>query len=93
MKTVQVTNLFGEPVELRISEARRKPTEPKGYASLPGAGPQGETCKTCRHKRDLGSTARTYWKCELMRAHWTGGPGTDIRMRSPACRRWEKAEN
>lgn len=93
MKTIHMTNLFGEPVVLRVSEARRKPTEPKGYAALPGTGPEGETCKTCRHKFGAGNShARTYWKCELMRAHWTGGPGTDIRMRSPACRRWENAE-
>jgi hypothetical protein len=25
-----------------------------------------------------------------MRAQWTGGPGTDIRRRDPACQKWEE---
>jgi hypothetical protein len=93
MITREVTDLFGEKVIERISEARpgRKPTQPKGYAASPGTGPAGETCKTCTHKRSTGSAcARVYWKCDLMRNAWTGGPGTDIRMGSPACSRWEK---
>lgn len=28
-------------------------------------------------------------ECALMRDHWTGGPGSDILFRSPACRHWE----
>jgi hypothetical protein len=33
--------------------------------------------------------AKTYLKCELMKAYWTGGAGSDIKARAPACRRWE----
>ncbi|WP_155640639.1 hypothetical protein [Burkholderia pseudomultivorans] len=85
----QITDLFGDSVIERVSEARRKPTEPKGYAAQPGTGPTGETCKTCAHKRSTeGHTAKVYWKCNLMQHAWTGGPGSDIRMRSPACSRW-----
>lgn len=61
-----------------------------GYAATPGTGPAGETCKTCAHicRKTM---SKTYLKCGLMRAHWTGGPGSDIRANSPACARWEKA--
>ena len=93
MRTLIVVDLFGETVKVQISESKsgRKPTQPKGYAAQPGTGPAGETCRTCRHKSSPGSTARVYWKCGLMREAWTGGPGTDIRMRSPACNKWEPA--
>lgn len=92
MRTLTVVDLFGETVKVHISEAKsgRKPTQPKGSAAQPGTGPTGETCRTCKHKAAPTSTARVYWKCRLMQAHWTGGPGTDIRMRSPACNKWEK---
>jgi hypothetical protein len=61
----------------------------RGHAAVPGTGPHGETCKTCAHYT-LKVMAKAYRKCGLMHAHWTGGPGTDIRARDPACRRWEK---
>jgi hypothetical protein len=48
----------------------------RGYAAIPGAGPKIEY-------------ANVYHKCALMEAVWTGGTGTDIRVRSPACRLWE----
>ena len=59
-----------------------------GYASVPGTGPAGEMCSTCRHiyrKR----MAKTYIKCALVAARWTGGGGTDIKSRAPACSKWE----
>jgi hypothetical protein len=92
MRRLEMTDLFGDPVIVEVSESKspRKPTKPNGYAWTPGTGPAGETCGSCEHKGSTGSTARVYWKCRLMRHHWTGGPGTDIRMRSPACKHWEK---
>ncbi|WP_146617675.1 hypothetical protein [Rhodoplanes serenus] len=63
----------------------RRPTEPRGYAALPGTGPAGETCGACRHI----VRGRRWRKCELARALWTHGPGTDIRAGAPACRQWE----
>jgi hypothetical protein len=92
VKTIQTVDLWGDPVVLHISESKspRKPTVPKGYAAQPGTGPKGETCRTCQHKASTGNShARVYWKCKLMRAVWTGGPGTDIKVRTPACKRWE----
>lgn len=62
----------------------------KGYAAIPGTGPEGETCRSCKHSVIKGGTAKNYYKCALMRNLWTGGQGTDILLRSPACRRWEK---
>lgn len=62
----------------------------RGYADVPGSGPTGETCGTCRHKARL-RYAKTYYKCALQRGYWTHGPGTDIKLRSPACRKWESA--
>lgn len=80
--------------EITEAEARRqmkrKGTQPQGYAAMPGSGPEGETCGSCKHlcrKR----MAKTYLKCGLMRRHWTGGTATDVRAKAPACRNWEKA--
>lgn len=73
---------------LAQSRKSRKPTQPKGYAAPPGTGPEGETCKTCAHIH-RNEMSKTYLKCGLMSAHWTGGPATDIRAGWPACRLWE----
>lgn len=89
-------DMFGN--EITVAEARallaksgkRKPTQPKGYAAPPGTGPQGETCKTCKHIARI-QCAKVYRKCGLMRANWTGGPGTDIKATAPACKLWEAA--
>jgi hypothetical protein len=50
--------------------------------------PRDEMCGTCRHAVEHRYN-RTFWKCNLMRANWTKGPGTDIRKSWPACHRWE----
>ena len=89
MKRVEAVNIFGEPIVLEVSTARRKPTVKRGYAALPGTGPAGETCKTCRHAKRFGG----YSKCGLQRNAWTGGEGTDILLKSPACRRWESVHS
>jgi hypothetical protein len=65
---------------------KRKPTVPQGYAAQPGTGPEGKTCRDCRYKQTHSNTGAKSWiKCELRRATWTHGPGTDIRASSPAC--------
>lgn len=81
--TVQVPalrDLFGEPIA------------PRDVPSSPGSGPTGETCGTCTHLSRIRK-AKTYLKCALLRAHWTGGPGTDIRARTPACHFWTAPPN
>lgn len=75
-----------------LPESALKAVRPKskkhGHAAIPGTGPDGETCGSCRHlyRRAM---SKTYLKCGLMRAYWTGGEGTDVRARDAACRRWE----
>jgi|ERR1051325_2196584 hypothetical protein len=85
-----------EPVvypEGRMSPAKkkRKPTRPHGYAALPGTGPEGETCGSCAHHCRI-QFSKVYHKCGRVRHLWTGGPGTDILVRSPACNQWEAGE-
>lgn len=65
---------------------------PKGlYAARPGTGPEGETCGSCKFLF-RNHLARTYLKCLLMQALWTGGSATDIKARAPACSKWAKVE-
>lgn len=71
----------------RHGKKKRRETKANGYAARPGTGPAGETCKTCAHAC-YHTMAKRYWKCGLMRQVWTGGPGTDIRLSSPACSFW-----
>lgn len=86
-------DMFGN--EITFAEAKRlqkrKSTPKKGYAAPPGTGPKDETCKTCKHIY-RNRMAKTYLKCELMRAQWTGGAGTDVLASAPACRNWEAKE-
>lgn len=81
------TDLFGEmpagAPDPEMPKKRREPI-PKGYAGIPGTGPAGKTCKDCAHYY-LRKLAKTYRKCYLTRANWTGGRGSDIKASSPAC--------
>ena len=72
----------------------RKPTKKNGYAAPPGSGPEGQTCKQCRHKTTGGNpgSSKQFIKCELRRDTWTHGPGTDILAGSPACSKFEAKE-
>lgn len=95
-----VRDLFGNEVDLQaLMEApltgprkkKRKPTPKRGHYYMPGTGPAGETCGTCKHcvRKHL---AKTYIKCGLNESKWTGGEGSDIRAKDPACKFWEKEE-
>jgi len=59
--------------------------QPRGYYQPPGTGPAGETCGTCKHI----ARGRRWAKCALSRGKWTSSRGTDILVKSPACRKWE----
>lgn len=91
-----MNDLFGVPVnELLEPVHRDKPKKrytPKGYATRPGSGPKGETCGTCEFAKKVNGGRRYYWKCWLVRQNWTSSYGTDIRLKSPACSRWELAK-
>ena len=71
---------------------RRLSQRPRGYAALPGTGPEGETCGSCKHIRRSDTGIRIYPKCNLNRAAWTASQRTDIRVRWPACAKWENPE-
>jgi hypothetical protein len=74
------------PAERR--KMTRRATVPNGYATPPGTGPEGETCRSCVHHMIIWH-AKAYHKCGLLRQVWTGGRATDILVRSPACSKWE----
>jgi hypothetical protein len=82
--------------EFAMTPAERKKlfrpsTKKSGYAHIPGSGPEGETCGSCKHKvRRSDSSVRSFLKCGLRKASWTNGTGTDILARSPACKFWER---
>lgn len=94
-----VRDMFGNEVDLaelakqphKGTHKKRRSPIPRGYYYSPGTGPAGETCGSCKHivRKQLG---KVYLKCELNRARWTGGGGSDIRSRSPACKYWEPVE-
>ncbi len=85
-------DLLGHEITLDQARAllKRKDPTPNGYAAKPGTGPVGETCKSCRHLY-RNEQAKTYLKCALTRACWTGGRRTDILAKAPACEKWEAA--
>lgn len=94
-----MSDLFGNPVipdgpamtlaERRKQQRRLRGETPRGYYAPPGTGPDDETCKTCQHAVAI-RMSKTYHKCALRRADWTGSYSTDIRLKSPACRVWEQ---
>lgn len=66
--------------------------QPRGYAARPGTGPEGETCKTCRHSYHGGTGRRRYPKCALTRACHRSSRRTDILMGAPACEKFQPKE-
>ena len=70
---------------------RRKEPEPRGHAAMPGTGPEGETCGSCRHLARI-RLANTYLKCALNEARWTGGRKSDVRAKDAACAKWQRRE-
>lgn len=68
------------------SGTARGPKVKKGYAGVPGTGPEGETCRSCRHLYKVQGGNKAFPKCALRAA--TRGPATDVLMKSPACARW-----
>ena len=79
--------VFGDPIDIARARAqgpgrgRRKPGQP--WADVRGAGPAGKTCKSCSLLGANGGCGKTYYKCTATKT--THGPGTDIRLKDPAC--------
>lgn len=82
---------MSEPTPFSLTEPApaTRGTKPNGYAQPPGTGPAGKTCRQCQHYAHQSGVAGSYPKCGLARASWTGGRGSDILARSPACRLFE----
>lgn len=70
-----------------LPESARKRVKMRGHAAMPGTGPEGETCGSCAFYF-VKRMAKTYRKCLLKKAAWTGGGGTDVRKRDAACAKW-----
>lgn len=86
-----VLDLFGEEiVHVSALSVRNLRGYKGGYASRPGSGPKGERCGTCRHDVRLEGPNRNYHKCALCKPNWTHGAGSDIKMKTPACAKWER---
>ena len=62
-------------------------TRNRGYAATPGTGPEGETCRSCEHSYFVQPSIKRFYKCRLTK--FTNGKASDIKVKSPACRRWE----
>lgn len=77
--------LFDEPPPKDAAKIPKR----HGHAAPPGTGPAGETCGSCAHL-ECKAMASRYYKCGLMKKHWTGGIGTDVCVRDAACAKWEK---
>lgn len=76
-------DLFGEPV------AHPHKLKSGAYPYRPGSGPAGERCGTCANcymAARRNPRLRPY-KCALVTP--TFGPGTDIRLKTPACWAWK----
>lgn len=85
------TDLFGN--EITEAEAAARVPWNKGKKLSTGRasalpGPEGMTCRDCEHACYV-QHAKRYYKCALRKSQWTGGAGTDIRLRDPACSRFE----
>ena len=81
------------PDERKALERRFGKKKPRAKATPadPGSGPAGETCGTCKHRyANMLRSGRKFFKCKLLKP--SRGPGTDIRVKTPACARWERAD-
>ncbi len=95
MKAEYLTDLLHLDRALTPAERRLLNRKPKKslHAAPMGSGPEGETCGSCGHLARV-QHARVYLKCGHpdCRPKWTGGPGTDVRAKDPACSKWEKPD-
>jgi hypothetical protein len=79
--------VFGDKDWISRSKGAVGRRKNKPWAEIRGYGPEGVTCKTCKFL-DRNQKSRTYYKCGKVEI--TNGPGTDIRLKDPACRLYEE---
>ncbi len=82
-------DLLGHPIQSHASASRRG-VRKVGYAAPLATGPKGQRCGTCKFAQRVTSKNVTSHKCELMAVVWSRGEASDINLRAPACRRWER---
>jgi hypothetical protein len=97
-------DLFGNEVtmeEARVMARRHPPTDRRSlvilrtarglhpHSGLPLRQPPGETCGSCSHHYTK-KFANAYHKCDFTPDSF--GAATDIRVRWPACVKWEPEE-
>jgi hypothetical protein len=76
--------------EFSLEEARRGQVgSDRAHPYPPWSGPAGQSCGTCAKLCRISYHNKVYFKCGVLRASWTHGPGTDIRKKDPACKAWE----
>ncbi len=75
---------FGKPIPKELLKKHANPC-----LRVYGKGPEGKTCKRCQHLFAVEHGHR-YYKCDLRKL--TKGPGSDHRVRWPACGRYEERE-
>ncbi|QQS33529.1 MAG: hypothetical protein IPM50_02795 [Acidobacteriota bacterium] len=86
---------FGRPIQplyMEVDELRQQLDELKRSGTRPQARPtmqlaaNGRTCRTCRHATRISY----FYKCGLAQDKWTGSRNTDIRLKDPACAKYEE---
>lgn len=75
------------PDEIAVERSKTGATRTNPCIPAFGPGPEGATCGECSHLFRRADTAGRYYKCDLRAV--TGGPGSDHRVRWPACARFE----
>lgn len=81
-------SIFGDDIPDEPARVRQD----RAHPAPPGSGPDGRTCKTCKHRRLQKTRAGSkFFKCFLMRRLWTFGAATDIRCRDKACRHYQES--
>lgn len=63
--------------------------QPNPCIAIYGHGPDGATCKSCRHVWAKTYAGTTYHKCDLRQN--TNGAGSDHRLKWDACGRYKEA--
>lgn len=82
-------DIFGNVTE--PPEPKREGNRYRTMQELHGVKEGNHTCKTCEHCVGYHYHGKRYYKCEL----WivSNSEATDIRLKNPACNKYERSEN
>lgn len=82
-------DLFGNLIKPHAPAANRG-VRKVGYAARLATGPKGQRCGTCLHASRVVHKGVLTHKCALMAHAWTHSEATDINLRAPACKKWDR---